>query len=39
MHKTVWCERGLRFENIGTKNVGEYALNPRLGYTMVKLEN
>ena len=28
MHKTVWCERGLKLADIGTKNVIEGGLNP-----------
>ena len=39
LHKTVWCEGGLQLSDIGTKNVREDELNPRLGYTMVRLDN
>ena len=39
MHKTVWCEGGLQLVDIGTSNVREYQLNPRLGYSMVRLDN
>ena len=39
LHKTIWCEGGLKLEDIGTKNVREYELNTRLGYAMVTLAN
>ena len=39
MHKTVWCEGGIKLAEIGTKNVGEYILNPRLEYDIVRLDN
>ena len=38
LHKTVWCEVGLKLAKIGTKNVREEVLNPRLGYAMGRLE-
>ena len=39
LQNIVWWEGGLKFADKGTKNVREDALNPRLGYAMVKLEN
>ena len=39
MHKIDWCEGGLQLSDIGTKNVSEPALTPRMKYVMVKLEN
>ena len=39
LHKIVWCEGGLKLEDILTKNVRENELNPRLGYAMVRIEN
>ena len=39
LHKTVWCEGGLKLADIGTRNVRENELNPRLGYTIVRLDN
>ena len=39
MHKIDWCEGGLQLANIGTKNVGEPDLTPRMKYIMVRLEN
>ena len=38
-HKTVWCERGLHLAYIVTKNVRDNEMNPRLEYTMVRLDN
>ena len=35
MHKIDWCEGGLQFEDIVTKNVGEHDLTPRMKYIMV----
>ena len=29
-HKTVWFQGGLQLADIGTRNVREYELNPRL---------
>ena len=37
--KTVWCEGGLKLSDIGKKNVRGDELNPRLGYSMVRLYN
>ena len=39
LHKTVLCEGGLQLADIRNKNVREEKLNPRLGYTMVRIEN
>ena len=38
-HNTVWFEGGLQLADIGTDNVREGELNPRLGYDIVRLEN
>ena len=38
-HKIVWFERGLQLAGIGTNNISEDELNPRLGYAMVRLDN
>ena len=39
MQKIDWCEGGLQLEDIGTMNVSEPNLTPRMKYTMVRLEN
>ena len=39
MHKIDWCEGGLQLSNIGTKNVSEPDLTPKMKYIMVRLEN
>ena len=39
MHQINWCEGGLQLADIGTKNVSEPDLTPRMKYIMVKLEN
>ena len=39
MHKIYWCEGGLQLSDIGTKNVSEPDLTPRIKYIMVRLEN
>ena len=39
MHKIEWCEGGLQLAYIGTKNVSEPDLTPRMKYIMVRLEN
>ena len=39
MHKIDWCEGGLQLADIGTKNVSEPDLTPRINYIMVRLEN
>ena len=39
IHKIDWCEGGLQLEDIGTKNVSEPDLTPRMKYIMVILEN
>ena len=37
--KIDWCEGGLQLTDIGTKNVSEPDLTPRMKYIMVRLEN
>ena len=37
MHKIDWFERGLQLADIGTKNVSEPDLTPRMKYIMVRL--
>ena len=39
MHKIDWCEGGLHLAYIGTKNVSEPDLTPRMKYIMVRLDN
>ena len=39
MHKIDWCEGGLQFVDIATRNVGENNLNTRMKYIMVMLDN
>ena len=39
MHKIDWCEGGLQLADIGTKNVSEPDLIPRIKYIVVRLEN
>ena len=39
MHKIDWCEVSLQLADIGTKNVSEPDLTPRMKYIMVRLEN
>ena len=39
MHKIDWCEGGQQLEDIGTKNVSEPDITPRMKYIMVRLEN
>ena len=39
MHKIEWCEGGMQLADIGTKNVSEPDLTPRMKYIMVRLEN
>ena len=39
MHKIDWSEGGLQLEDIGTKNLSEPDLTPRMKYIMVRLEN
>ena len=38
MHKIDWCEGGLQLADIGTMNVSEPDLTPRMEYIMVRLE-
>ena len=37
MDKIEWCEGGLQLADIGTKNVSEPDLTPRMKYIMVRL--
>ena len=37
MHKIEWCEGGLQLADIGTKNVSEPDLTPRMKYILVRL--
>ena len=39
IHKIYWCEVGLQLADIGTKNVSEPDITPRMKYIMVRLEN
>ena len=39
MHKIDWCEGGPQLADIGTNNVSEPELTPRIKYIMVRLEN
>ena len=39
MHKIEWCEVGLQLVDIGTKNLSEPDLTPRMKYIMVRLDN
>ena len=38
MHKTVWCDGGLKLADIVTKNIMGFGLNPRLEYNRVRLD-
>ena len=38
MQKIDWCEGVLQLADIGTKNVSEPDLTPRMKYIMVRLE-
>ena len=39
MHKIDCCGGGMQLVDIGTKNVGEPDLTPRMKYILVRLEN
>ena len=39
MHNIDWFEGSLKLADIGTNNVGEPGLTPRMKYVMVRLEN
>ena len=39
MQKIEWCEGGLQLADIGTKNVSEPDLTPRMKYIMVGIDN
>ena len=38
MHKIDWCGGGLQLADIATDNVDENDLNPRIKYSMVRLD-
>ena len=38
MRKIDWCEGGMQLADIETKNVGKNYLNPRMNYTIVRLD-
>ena len=38
MHKIDWCEGGLQFSDIATKNFGEPDLIPRMKYIILRLD-
>ena len=37
IHKIDWCEGALQLADIGTKNVSEPDITPRMEYIMVRL--
>ena len=39
MQKIDWCEEGLQLTDIGTNNLSETDLTPRMKYIVVILEN
>ena len=39
MHKIYWCEGGLQLADMGTNNLTEPDITPRMKYIMVRLEN
>ena len=39
MHNIDQCEGGLQLSYIGTNNVGEHDLTPRIKFIMVRLDN
>ena len=39
IHKIDWCEGGLQLADVGTNNVSEPDLTPRMKYIKVRLEN
>ena len=39
IHKIDWCEGGLQLAYIGTKNISEPYITPRMKYIIVRLEN
>ena len=39
MYNIDWSEGGLQLSEIATNNVGENDLNPRIKYTMIRLDN
>ena len=39
MRKIDWCEGGMQLADIGTKNVSEPDIKPRMRCIMLRLEN
>ena len=39
MNNIDWCEGGLQLADTATNNVGENDLNPRIKYSMVRIDN
>ena len=39
MNNIDWCEGGLQFSDIETKNFGENDLKPRIKYIRIRLDN
>ena len=39
MHNIDWCEGGLKLADIGTKNIIEPSITPRMKHIMVRLES
>ena len=39
LHKILLCEGGLKLVDIATKNVREDEFSPKLGYSMVIIDN
>ena len=39
IHKTNWCEGGLQLADLGTNNLSDPDITPRMKYIMVRLEN
>ena len=39
MQKLDWCEGGLQLADIGTNNVSNSDLTPRMKYIMVRIED
>ena len=39
MQKVYWCEGGMQLADIGTKNISEPDITPRIKNIMVRLEN
>ena len=39
IHKIDWCEGGMKLADIGTNNVGDPDLTPRMKYIMARLDS